>query len=689
MLGRSYVVFGIAFLFAIWILIISARLQLGVDNEFGELLKKKNTRISDIKAIRGNIYANGENLLATTTTKYTLVIDAIAEGLTDQLLDENLNSLSLNLASLFKEKSALEWKNHILELRKNKRRYAILQKDIDYGYVKLMRNWPIINLGRYKGFYFEEKGERLYFLGDLARKAIGSVKGGAYTGLEGAFDSLLRGVNGKQIEQRMPGGVWRSIKTANYNQPKNGYDIITTLDVQIQDVAQYALSKAMVNNKAERGCALVMDVKTGAIKAMANLKRGTDDQYYESRNYAIDDYSEPGSTVKLLSALALLSDKYCTPTDSIDINWGRYEFNDKVMVDATPPKKTILTLHEAFQLSSNVGISKLVNKYYKDQPEKFIKYFKLFGLDNAPNFDIKSSNFPVINQPSYEGWSANSLPWLSIGYESRLSPLQILSVYNTIANNGVMMKPYMVKELRHQGRTISEIKPEILKEQIANQEVINQLKAMMESVVSNGTANNLKSDDYKIAGKTGTAQIAIDNKGYIKGAYKASFAGYLPAENPQYSIIVVINQPKDGQYYGGSVAGPVFKEISDYIFSRNNSINKLEQKIGPENFPEVYTGQYNKTKFVLDNLGVSSNTIGTRTLYTEIKKGQYGVQLHPYPSKNNEIPNIVGMGLRDALHSLEKLGLKVKYSGKGKVKTQSPLPGAIFKKGNTVTIELN
>ena len=434
-LMRSYVVFGVAFLFALWIMVSSARLQMGIDNEFGALLKKKNTRISDIKAMRGNIYAEGERLLATTTSKYTLIIDAVADGLTDELFDKNIQSLSIKMAQHFEKRDTGEWLNYFKMLRANKRRYTILVKDINYGLAKKMREWPIIDLGRYKGFYFEEYGERLYFMGEMARKAIGSSKGGVYVGLEGALDSLLSGINGKQMQQRMPGGVWRTIKTAKYNQPRDGYDIITTLDVQIQDVAQYALQKAVRLNKAQSGCAIVMDVKTGAVKAIANLKRGTDGKYRETKNYAVDDYSEPGSTVKLISAMALINDGYCKPSDSIDIQWGKYKFYDKTMLDASRPKKTVLSLHESFQYSSNVGISRLVSNYYKKRPKKFIDYFKKLRLDQTPAFDIKSASFPIVQQPGKGTWSANSLPWLSIGYEAKLSPLQILTVYNAVANN--------------------------------------------------------------------------------------------------------------------------------------------------------------------------------------------------------------------------------------------------------------
>lgn len=687
-LMRSYVVFGVAFLFALWIMVSSARLQMGIDNEFGELLKKKNTRISDIKAMRGNIYAEGERLLATTTSKYTLIVDAVADGLTDEMFDKNIQSLSIKMAQHFKKRDTGEWLSYFKMLRANKRRYTILAKGINYGLAKKMREWPIIGLGRYKGFYFEEYGERLYFMGEMARKAIGSSKGGVYVGLEGALDSLLSGINGKQMQQRMPGGVWRTIKTAKYNQPRDGYDIITTLDVQIQDVAQYALQKAVRLNKAQSGCAIVMDVKTGAVKAIANLKRGTDGKYRETKNYAVDDYSEPGSTVKLISAMALINDGYCKPLDSIDIQWGKYKFYDKTMLDASRPKKTVLTLHESFQYSSNVGISRLVSNYYKKRPKKFIAYFKKLRLDQTPAFDIKSASFPIVQQPGKGTWSANSLPWLSIGYEAKLSPLQILTVYNAVANNGTLMRPYMVSELRQQGRVVDKIQPIVLEKKICKASTIESLQKMMESVISDGTGKNLESKSYAIAGKTGTAQIANGNKGYKPGAYKASFAGYFPADNPKYSIIVVINEPKAGQYYGGRVAGPVFKEISDFIYSKNNAMQKAPVTPEDMEFPQIMKGPSNQVKYVLDHLAISSYTIGKTGAYTEAKGGKFSVELHKYDLDRSKIPNLKNMGLRDATYILESMGLKVSYEGTGKVMSQSIKAGSRFRNGQTIKLLL-
>ncbi len=684
---RSYVVFGLAFAFALLIMISSARLQMGYDKEFGELLKNKNTRIAELAAVRGNIYASGEKLLATTITKYTLIMDPLADGLNKELFDSKIDSLSYMLSITVGKRTAAQWKSHFIDLRNNKRRYAIITKDIEYGIVKHMRNWPIIRLGRYKGFYFEETGQRLYFMGDMARRALGYSRSGNYVGLEGAFDSLLRGVNGKQMQQRMPGGVWRTVKTANYNQPRNGYDIVTTLDVQIQDVAQAALNKAMVANDAERGCALVMEVKTGAIKAIANLSKGTDGNYYETRNYAIDDYSEPGSTIKLVSAMALINDGFAKPTDSININWGKYSFNGKNMIDASNPSKTILTLHECFQTSSNVGISKFVTNAYQNKPEKFIKYFKDLSLLQTPDFDIKSTGFPVVNTPNSSGWSENSLPWLSIGYEARLSPLQVLSVYNAVANNGKLMQPYIVSELRQEGRILKTISPNILNEQICKFSTLAALKSMMISVVNEGTATNIKNANYQIAGKTGTAQIADDNRGYRKGAYKSSFAGFLPADNPQFSIIVVINEPKKGVYYGGSVAGPVFKEIADFIFSQSNIKQNIPNQTSLQ-FPAVTLGKAEETKLLLDQFKVSSHFTSDSGQYAQVSKGNYGLKIQRQNPSTNKVPNVTNMGLKDAISLLQKCGLHVRYEGLGKVKKQSIAPGSKIIKGSTIIISL-
>lgn len=688
---RAYLVFGLAVLFGVIVLVSIARLQLGSDEEFSKILKQKNTRVTTVKAIRGNIYAHDGSLLATSVPKYNMIFDANSDGLTDDKFKASIDSFSMLMAVEFPEKNAAEWKNHLSSLRRRKIRYTVLAKEMGFDVVKRMKNWPLIRNGKFKsGIWYEEHGKRLYFMGELAKRTIGYSRQGVYVGLEGAFDSLLRGTDGKRMEQRMPGNIWRPVKANNFNNPQNGYDIVTTLDIRLQDVAQYALNKVLEENEADHGCVLVMEVATGAVKAMANLKRGKDGKYFEAQNYAVDEFSDPGSTFKLISAMALIEDGHCKPEDSVDVEWGETRFHGQVMKDASKPNKRILTLQETFEKSSNVGISKLIMKYYGENPKKFTGHAIRLGLNMRPDFDIRSTNQPKIKTKNSSDWSAITLPWMSIGYEMKLSPLQMLMVYNSIANNGKMMKPYMVSEIRQEGRLISKIEPKVLNEKICSDETLGYLKKMLEGVVDHGTATNLKNQSYTVAGKTGTAQILKGQGGYDKSSYKASFAGYFPAENPQYTIIVVINEPKKGIYYGALVAGPVFKEIADKVYAGNVQLHPGLPTPGIPMVPQVLSGNVQSAKFVLNELGISSKTdsVAVSSGWGSASKNAYAVELKGRKIVDKTIPDVIGMGIRDALLLLEKAGLKVTYEGYGKIRTQSLASGSKAIPGSTIHLIL-
>jgi cell division protein FtsI (penicillin-binding protein 3) len=685
---RAYLVFGIVLVFGISVLFTTARLQLGSDKEFSEALKQKNTRVLDVKAIRGNIYAADGSLLATSVPRYDVVFDAFADGLSRDTFRKYIDSLSIMMASEFKSKDAVGWKNHLTMLRNRKSRYALLIKDQGFDIVKKMKTWPLIRKGKFKGgFWFEEQGKRLYFMGDLARRTIGYSKQGVYVGLEGAFDSLLRGKDGQRMEQRMPGNTWRPMQTGNLKDPVNGYDIVTTLDVNLQDVAQNALQRVLANNEADHGCAVVMEVKTGAIKAMANLKRNENGEYVEVMNYAVDEFEEPGSTFKLVSAMALLEDGYAKPTDSVDVQGGVAKMYGETMKDATKPNKRILTLQESFEKSSNVGISKLVLKHYARQPEKFVNHALRLGLNFKPEFDVRTANNPLIKTKKSRNWYNTTLPWMSIGYETQISPLQMLMLYNAVANNGKMMRPYMVSEIRHEGKTMRTITPVVLNEQICSATTLAALKSMMEGVVNHGTATNLKNDNYQVAGKTGTAKIA-KGKSYADGSYKASFAGYFPASNPQYSIIVVINEPKV-DYYGSLVAGPVFKDIADKIYSSSLKIQPVAGKTGEPQIPEILKGNTAKTRLVLNALNISSQLDSGKTSdwVTGEKKG-FAVLLKPAKTKQGLLPDFKGLGLRDAIVWLEQNKIMVSSEGYGRIISQSIPAGTAIAKVTQIHLML-
>lgn len=701
-LVRAYIVFALLAIFAVSIFVTAVKLQLGTDDKFREELSAKNTRVVEIEAMRGNIYADDGSLLATSVPKYDVIFDLRADGLTTKVFIGKIDSFSMMMSRMFPERSASDWKEHFIKHREKRTRYLKIGKDLGFEQVKAIKKWPIARLGKFKGgIWYEEKGKRMYFMGELAKRTIGYIKDKTAVGLEGAFDTLLRGKNGSQMQQRMSGQTWRPIQVGNNRGAVNGKDIVTTLDVRIQDIAQYALQKGLEAESADHGCVIVMESKTGAIKAMANLKRGEDGQYYEAQNYAVSEFTEPGSTFKLLSAIALLEDGKVSTTDSIDNSWGKWKWYDMNLEDAVKPKKRYYTLSECLQFSSNVGTSKFVMQHYKKDPEKFTQHAVDLGLHIKPKFDIPSSSSPSIATPNQSGWSGTSLPSLSIGYSSKISPMQTLMLYNTIANQGKMMQPYMVKEIRHEGQTLSKIEPIVLNEKAVSAKTAATLTQMLVQVVDNGTANGIKTDNYKIAGKTGTAWLSQGKAGYNQEnnrQFQASFAGFFPANNPQYTIVVVINNPKSGRYSGSQIAAPIFKNISDRIYSTHIKVQPALQTASLPQVPGILKGDLDKTKWVLNEIGISSQLLqdsmtknGHPTLtgrYIDPTKEAHSVKLKPVRIQENTLPDLRGMGLRDALKLLSDLGIKVSYSGYGRVSEQAPAPNTKLGSTNEVVLIL-
>jgi cell division protein FtsI (penicillin-binding protein 3) len=526
---RARFIFGLVLVFGLSIIYSIFKLQNGYEKEFSTELKKKNTRIKTVNGIRGNIYADDGGLLATSVPTYDLIWDANVPGLLNVEFENKIDSLSNLFSSHIPTKTPSYWRNKLKSLRSQKVRYYKLAVDINFDLVKSMKTWPLIRKGKFKGgFWFEEKGKRMYFLGELAKRAIGYTRNGVNIGLEGAFDSLLRGSSAQIMEQRMPGNIWRPVSIGNDAVAENGKDIVTTLDVGFQDITQYALNKALVEHQADHGCVIVMDVKTGAIKAIANLKRGNDGKYYESQNYAVDQFSEPGSTFKIISALALLEDKKAVSTDSVPTKNGIIKYYNTPITDGSDHAitKKFYTLEECIEKSSNVGVSQFIFNAYQKNPEEFIEFILGLGLNIKPNFDIKSSNFPVIHDPKSADWSGVTLPSMSIGYSLKISPLQTLMIYNAIANKGALMNPYLVKEIRRDGQQLETIEPKVLKKKICSEKTLLSLQKMLEGVVSDGTAKaSFKECLYPVAGKTGTARISNERSGYSK-KHMSSFVGY-------------------------------------------------------------------------------------------------------------------------------------------------------------------
>jgi len=690
---RSWIAFLLVFVLAIRIIWQIIDLQFNQKEKYLSISREQSTKWTAIQASRGNIYAEDGSLLATSIPKYELRMDTRVETITNEYFNKHVDSLAWYFANAFTDKTQSEWRNYLVAARNRGDRYLLLKKDVSYQDVKQMANWPIFNLGKYKGGFIKiEKFKREIPFGLLAARTIGYTnQSGVKIGLEGSFDSMLSGTTGKRLEQRGIGGVWRPVDNGEEMEPRNGFDVYTTLDVNIQDVAENALKQSLTNNNADHGCAILMEVKSGAIKAIANLKRNADNTFYESENYAVNEFSDPGSTFKLVSALALLEDKHIKLTDTVDIEWGKTNFGPLTMVDAHESPYKFATFQYIFEHSSNVGIAKSVNKYYKSNPEKFLQYVRNLGLDKGFKFDIKTTRQPSLRNTRDRNWSGTSLPFMSIGYEMELSSLQILTIYNAIANNGVMVKPYIVKEVKEFGKVIKSHTTEVLNPKICSQETLIQLRKLLEGVVENGTATNLKGLNYKVAGKTGTAQI-IANGRYDKSSHKASFVGYFPADNPQYTCIVVVNAPTNGIYYGGSVAGPVFKEIADKVYSTSLNLHRPLKKSEQPSMPKVKNGNREDIKMVLNNLAISSHQITGNAETEWVKTGREisSVDLKELETDANKVPDVKGMGLRDAVYLLENRGLKVVVEGYGSVVYQSIVPGTIIiHKGNSIYIKLS
>ncbi|MBC6490745.1 penicillin-binding protein [Flavihumibacter stibioxidans] len=670
-----------------------------IQNAEGEYWRSKSdslhTKIINLDADRGTIFSEDGSMLSTSIPFFNIYIDFGAEGLRDKngkRFRENLDSLSYSLAKLFGDRSAYEYKKILQAGFRKKDRYFQLKKNIDFQQYKQLREFPLVRLGRNKsGFIAEVKSKRLNPFGLLANRTIGLARENSQNvGLERTYDSLLKGETGKRLVRFIAGGV--AVPVEGYEvEPENGKDLITTLDVNIQDIAENALLKMMIENEAANGTCIVMEVATGKIKAIANLGKRSDGEYWEDLNYAIRA-SEPGSTFKLATMLAVLEDQKAHIGNHVNLENGVWKVNGRTVYDSERHKRTDVTLQQAFELSSNVGMAKLAMTYYAKNPMQYIDHLKRLRLHEISGIDLVGETNPVIKTPKSKTWSATSLPWMSFGYEVLVSPLQTLMLYNAVANNGKMMRPYLVEEIRQDGITQTTRQPEVMVENICSEATLKQLKTCLEGVVTNGTGKSLQSPFYRIAGKTGTALVANGNRGYSDHIYQSSFAGYFPADNPKYSLIVVIkNKPFAAKYYGGVVAGPVFREIADKLFALHAQEVPAQTVSLPakDSTPFHYAGESRDLKTVFDFVNWSYRDSSTESRWAGMASDtDYKAVLKEKPTGKQLMPDLSGMGLKDALFLLEDMNMKVMVKGKGKVKFQSVEPGKQIT-NRSIVIELN
>jgi len=654
-------------------------------------------KIEEVDAERGTIYSEDGQMLSTSVPKFNIYIDFAADGLREKSgvrFRENVDSLSICLANLFNDKSVSDYKHLLQQGFKNRDRYYLLQKGISYRQYESLKQFPLVRLGKNKsGFIVDEQTIRLNPYKLLAYRTIGLDRENAQKiGLEKTYDTLLKGTTGRRLVRYIAGGASIPVDDEQI-EPENGKDIVTTLDVFIQEVTENALMKMMVGNEAVHGCAIVMETKTGKVKAIANLGRRQDGTYSEDYNYAISP-SEPGSTFKLATMMSLLEDKKITLNSVVNLNGGSWPINGQTVFDSEQHGKFDVTVKDAFALSSNVGMAKLALASYSNNPRRFIQHLHDMHLDTLTGIDITGERNAVIPKPGTRNWSSISLPWMAFGYNIEVTPLQTATFYNAVANGGKMMKPYLLSAVKEEGEVVSVSEPKVLVEKICSDATIQQLKACLEAVCTDGTAKELfKNSTYKVAGKTGTALVADGNRGYADQIYQTSFAGYFPANDPQYTIVVVIkNKPKAVLHYGATVAGPVFKEIADRLYTnyvRQVNYTNANKKVDSAS-AFYYTGSKQDIKHLAGNLQLGYKDVGTATdewLDVTVNKGSVGFLGKPVDVKT--MPQLKGMGLKDVVVLCENIGLKVSAKGKGRVVNQSILPGQSYAKGQILNIELN
>lgn len=647
-----------------------------------------------IEPNRGNIYSSDGRLLAVSVPFYEIYMDFRSESFTRDIFDAGVDELSKSLSSLFQDRHWSTYKRDLVRARENGDRYFLVKRKVTYTQLQKVKQFPIFKLGRYQGgVRYIQQNKRVTPYDRLAYRTVGYTMSDDYksvVGIEGAYDDELKGVEGYRLSRKIRGDVWMPINDANEIEPEDGQDVVTTIDVDLQDVAENALEEQLMRHGADHGTVVLMEVKTGKVRAIANLSKDENGDYDESYNFAIGEATEPGSTFKLASMIALLEDGHVHPGDIVDIGKGETSYFGHPVEDSQHGSLGKITVQRAFEVSSNVGISKLVYENYKEKPEQFVNRLYEMGLNQKLGVEIKGEGRPEIKYTDDKYWSGLSLPMMSMGYEVLMTPLQILALYNAVANDGKMMKPIFVEEIRSHGKVIKKGESEVLNNHICSRETLVQIKEMLKGVVDSGTASNLANTHYKIAGKTGTAQVSLSKEGYSK-LYQASFVGYFPADEPKYSCIVVVNAPSKQIYYGNVVAGPIFREITDRIYVKDFDLHKDQVLLVNQSLQAPYSksGSGDDLAAAFEHLNLTLQQQGDKSLWVSTRSTPEGVISSSRQVSNYLVPNVVDMGLKDAVYLLESRGLKVVAAGRGTVRGQSQVAGSAIRKGTVIKLDMS
>lgn len=677
-------------LFAIAVVVKTGHIQFVEGEKWAKMGERISFDYKEVKATRGNIYSDNGSLLATSLPFYKIAFDATLPS--DEVFKKGVDSLAYHLAKFFKDKSSLEYKRMLVDARVSGKQYIMInRRQIDYQDKKNMMSWPIFREGRLRGgAIFEKVDVRYRPFSNLSRRTIGFVnENDKGAGIEYSFNKQLGGQNGYAYYQKIAGGIWKPVFDANNVKAVDGLDLQTTLDINLQDVAETALEKAMRQHNADDGLVVVMEVQTGEVKAISNLSSDGAGDFYEKFNFAAGMLFEPGSTFKLVTMMALLEDTNMELSDSIATGNGEYTFYNKKVRDHEEGGLGTVTVQQAFEHSSNVAMAKLADKYFGLKPQKFVDYIDQLKLSKPLGIQIIGEPYPKIKRPGDKGWSGISLPWMAYGYGLEITPLHTLVLYNAVANDGKMIKPVFIKSVSKADEIQETYETEVLNDKICSGKTLDQLKLLLEGVVQNGTANNIKGAHYRIAGKTGTAQILED--GHYTKKYITSFVGYFPAHAPKYSAIVLIKNPRGWYQYGSNVAAPVFKEIADNIYARDISLHMAMEKkraIEPGVFPVIKAGRQEELTMLCNEFGVANHSRSEEEWVRAAKNGS-AVDWKKNIAGKNVVPDVMGMTFRDAIFLLEKSGLRVFYEGKGRVAEQSLTPGSRIGKGSRIFIKLS
>jgi cell division protein FtsI (penicillin-binding protein 3) len=691
---RTYFVFLGLTVFCVAIISKVLYIQLAEGEYWRKMADNARVRMVEIEAERGSIFSEDEFVLSTSIPEFDIYVDYMADGLREKEgvnFKNNLDSLAIGLSGLFKDKNAAAYRKALKAGYSKGERYSLLKRKISFTEYEAMKKLPLVKLGRNKsGFIAEVRMKRLYPFKLMANRTIGIARESNKVGLEKQYDANLSGVTGRRLVRFISGGAGMPVDDAMNTDPNDGSDIITTLDVGIQDIAHQALERMMIENEALQGTCIVMEVATGKIRAIANLGRQADGSYWEDYNYALSA-SEPGSTWKLTTLMAVLEDKKVSLNSPVNLEGGRWQVAGQVVFDSEIHGLHEATIQQAFEKSSNVGMAKLTHNYYSAQPSKYFSHLHKWHMDSITGIDLPGEGRPKLYKPGSKQWSKTTLPWMGFGYNLAITPLQTAMLYNAVANGGKMMKPYLVNAVVKEGEVIKRFEPEVLEAAVCSPETLAQVKTCLEGVVLRGTAHRLQTPAYTFAGKTGTSLVADKGISYADKMYQSSFAGYFPADKPEYTIVVVIRNKKHApKFYGGVVAGPVFREVADRLYAgylqqprllfakSNDSVNYQFRGV-KQTLERVATGLKMPYR---DSSGLANvATLGAEQKNKAVMKGEV--------NGKGTMPELKGIGLKDALEVCEMNGWKVIAKGKGKVSDQSVPAGTILGKGEKVILTLN